>query len=174
MARDSRATCTSPTPATIASVRSRPDGSIFTVAGNGLAAFAATAGRLSPRHAEFPVGVAVDSAGKLYIADTGNHRIRRVDAAGNITTVAGTGTPGHSPDGTLARARPTRHAHLDRGRSGRCVYLSETGSNVVRRIVPGGVSEPSRATACGDTPATAGGVELEPGHAPGARNRLGR
>ena len=47
----------------------------------------------------FPADVAVDKAGNLYIADTGNHRIRRVDASGIITTIAGTGEPGFSGDG---------------------------------------------------------------------------
>ena len=44
-----------------------------------------------------PIGVAVDSAGNLYIADTGNNRIRKV-SNGVITTVAGNGTPGFSGD----------------------------------------------------------------------------
>jgi DNA-binding beta-propeller fold protein YncE len=41
-----------------------------------------------------PVGLALDSAGNLYIADQGNNRIRRVDTHGIITTFAGAGTPG--------------------------------------------------------------------------------
>lgn len=47
----------------------------------------------------FPTGVAVDAGGNLYIADLSNHRVRRVDSAGTITTVAGTGTRGSSGDG---------------------------------------------------------------------------
>src|SRR6185436_5871554 len=47
-----------------------------------------------------PYAIAVDAAGNLFIADTGAHRIRRVDAAtGIITTIAGKGTPGFSGDG---------------------------------------------------------------------------
>ena len=50
-----------------------------------------------------PLGIALDTRGNLYIADTDNHRIRRVDAiTGIITTVAGTGEPGFSGDGGLA------------------------------------------------------------------------
>jgi sugar lactone lactonase YvrE len=75
-------------------------GTITTVAGTGLGGFngdgiPATSARLAN-----PVGVAVDSAGNLIIADTLNHRIRRVDATtGVITTVAGNGIQGFSGDG---------------------------------------------------------------------------
>ena len=47
----------------------------------------------------FPTDVAVDGAGNLYIADAGNHRIRRVDPSGSITTIAGTGERGFAGDG---------------------------------------------------------------------------
>ena len=50
----------------------------------------------------FPADVAVDRAGNVYIADTGNHRIRRVDTSGIIATIAGTGEPGYGGDGGLA------------------------------------------------------------------------
>ena len=49
-----------------------------------------------------PSDVAVDGAGNLYIADTNNHPIRRVDTGGTITTIAGTGEEGYSGDGGLA------------------------------------------------------------------------
>ena len=47
----------------------------------------------------YPADVALDHDGNIYIADTGNHRIRRIDATGTITTIAGTGEPGYSGDG---------------------------------------------------------------------------
>ena len=52
-------------------------------------------------------GVAVDAAGNLYIADSDNRRIRKVDAGGTITTVAGNGTSGFSGDGGAATAATT-------------------------------------------------------------------
>ena len=67
-----------------------------TFAGDGLKAAAATLDR--------PHGVVVDGAGNLFIADTDNHRIRKVDRAGIITTVAGTGEEGFPSDGETATA----------------------------------------------------------------------
>ena len=70
-------------------------GTIITVAGTGTACTVQPCGDTGPADAAQlfnPGGVAVDAAGDLWIADQGNHRIRRVDAAGIITTVAGTGT----------------------------------------------------------------------------------
>ena len=49
----------------------------------------------------YPHDVAIDGWGSLYIADKNNHRIRRIDPSGIITTVAGNGTGGHGGDGGL-------------------------------------------------------------------------
>ena len=80
---------------------------ITTVAGTGLPGFngdgPATAAQLSN-----PVGVAVNTAGDLWIADQNNHRIRKVDAAGIITTVAGTGVAGFNADNIAADAAQLR------------------------------------------------------------------
>ena len=50
-----------------------------------------------------PQGIAIDNAGNLFVSDTLNHRVRKIDAGtGLITTVAGNGHPGHSGDGGKA------------------------------------------------------------------------
>ena len=75
-------------------------GIITTVAGDGTAGFAGDGGPGTEARLSQPCGVSVDGAGNVYIADSGNHRIRRVDGAtGIITTVAGNGTAGFSGDG---------------------------------------------------------------------------
>lgn len=57
-------------------------------------------------HVEFPRGIMVDSTGNVYIADTENHRVRKIDANGIITTIVGTGEPGFPTSGGLATVSP--------------------------------------------------------------------
>lgn len=99
-------------------------GIITTVAGNGTAAFAGDGALATAASLNSPSGVAVDAAGNLYIADSANNRIRRVDAvSGIITTVAGTGAAGFNGDGIAATG-----ASLDYPLS---VALSPSGNLVV-------------------------------------------
>ena len=76
--------------------------------------------------------------GSIYFTDAAFHVVRRVDANGTISTVAGTGEPGFSPDGTYAReARIDQPWGLAVDRGGR-VYFSDSFNNRVRRIEPDG------------------------------------
>jgi uncharacterized protein (TIGR03437 family) len=79
-------------------------GIITTVAGNGTVGYSGNGGPATSAALSGPVAVAVDGAGNLYICDTGNSSIRKVDTSGIITTVAGTGKPGNTADGGLATA----------------------------------------------------------------------
>ncbi len=89
-------------------------GAITTVAGNGVVGFSGDGGPAVNASLNDPTGVAVDSAGDLYIADAANDRIRKVDSNGMITTVVGTGAGGFAGDGGPATAAmldcPTRIA----------------------------------------------------------------
>ena len=113
-------------------------GTISTVAGNGLQGYSGDQGPATAARLNDPQGVAVDSAGKLYIADTGNNRVRTVAGNGAIATLAGNGLPGNSGDGgpaTLAQlANPTGIA-VDAAGS---VYVSDA-SAYVRKILFTGV-----------------------------------
>jgi hypothetical protein len=82
-----------------------------------------------------PGGVAVDAQGNLYISDSGNHRVRRVDAAtGIITTFAGTGTAGYSGDnGPPASAALDTPTGLTFDTFGN-LYISDTANNVIRKV----------------------------------------
>jgi uncharacterized protein (TIGR03437 family) len=78
------------------------NGNIGTLAGNGISGFSGDGLQAASAQLNGPQGVAVDSAGNVYIADTANNRVRRVAPNGVITTVAGTGAAGVSGDGGLA------------------------------------------------------------------------
>ena len=109
-------------------------GNISTVAGVGTNGFSGDGGAATSAQFSAPVGVAVDGSGNLYIADSGNDRIRKVDAStGNISTVAGTGTGGYSGDGgaaTSARLRPDNVAVDGSGN----IYIASTSNNRVRKV----------------------------------------
>jgi trimeric autotransporter adhesin len=79
-------------------------GLISTLAGKGKWGFSGDGGLATAARLLLPTGVAVDFADNLYIAETGNNRIRRITAAGIISTVVGNGTRGFSGDGDLATA----------------------------------------------------------------------
>ena len=96
-------------------------GIISTYAGTGTAGFLGDGGAATSARLSSPQAISLNSAGDLYIADTGNNRIRRVVAAsGTITTIAGTGTAGGTGDGGSATA-----ARLS---SPRGVTVSTTGA----------------------------------------------
>jgi uncharacterized protein (TIGR03437 family) len=79
-----------------------PTGTISTVAGSGLQGFGGDGGLATSAQLYYPQAVAVDSGGNLYIADTQNNRVRKVNTSGIISTVAGTGAFGYSGDGSWA------------------------------------------------------------------------
>jgi trimeric autotransporter adhesin len=81
-----------------------PSGMITTVAGNGSSGYSGDEGPAIQASLNNPLGVTVDGAGNLFIADYQNNRIRKVSADGTITTVAGTGVGGFSGDGGPATA----------------------------------------------------------------------
>ncbi len=115
-----------------------PEGIITTFAGSGEAGFSGDGGPATAARLSYPTGMAADAAGNLYVADTFNHRVRRIDPAGMITTIAGTGEAGFSGDGgpaTAARfAAPTGVAADAAGN----LYVADFFNHRVRRIAPDG------------------------------------
>jgi uncharacterized protein (TIGR03437 family) len=86
-----------------------------------------------------PQGLALDAVGALYIADTGHDRVLRVDGAGTVSTVAGTGSPGYTGDGDTSLALQLHGpAGLALDRDGN-LYLADTLNHRVRMLTPGGV-----------------------------------
>lgn len=110
------------------------DGRIRTLAGTGDAGDAGDGGPATQAQLNTPQGLAVDSAGRVYIADTLSHRVRRVDLDGTIRTVAGTGQAGYEGDG-----KPAISARLDLPTGlaigfGDALLIADTGNNVVRQV----------------------------------------
>jgi sugar lactone lactonase YvrE len=88
-------------------------GMITTIAGTGKAGFSGDGGPATTAEISFPYGLAVDASDNLYIADTDNHCIRKVNAkSGIITTVAGTGAQGFSGDGGPAAKATFYRPHV--------------------------------------------------------------
>ena len=118
-------------------------GMIATVAGSGACrtgsictgGFSGDGGRATSAELNFPGGVALDADDNLFIADTRNNRIRRVDhATGIITTVAGYGTADNSGDGGPAtNAELNRPQGLAVDKSGN-LFIADTGNNRIRRV----------------------------------------
>jgi hypothetical protein len=116
-----------------------PQGVVSVVAGiSGVAGYDGDGGPAISAHLSNPTGLGLDSVGNLYIADTMNNVIRKVDSNGVITTVAGNGTAGYSGDGSLAT-----NAQLDNpvgvlaDLAGN-LYIGDTYNNVVRKVSPSG------------------------------------
>ena len=125
------------------------DGTITTIAGRGVRGFSGDGGRATSARLNTPTGVAFDSRGNLYIADTLNHRVRKVNRAGTIATIAGsgalstvshgTGGFGFSGDGgpaVLAQLSIPEGVAVDsRGN----VYIADTGNDRIRKVDTKGI-----------------------------------
>jgi hypothetical protein len=111
-------------------------GIITTVAGNGFNGYSGDGAPATSAHLWVPQGVAVDSAGDLFIADGYNNRIREVSPSGIITTVAGNGSPGYSGDGGPAtNAKLTFPGGVAVDGAGN-VYFADPANHAIRRLQP--------------------------------------
>jgi uncharacterized protein (TIGR03437 family) len=117
-------------------IRKVSNGVITTVAGNGTAGYNGDSIPATSSELNNPYGVAVDAAGNLYIADSGNNRIRMV-SGGVITTVAGSGTQGFSGDnGPAASADLNDPLGVVMDTAGN-LYIGDTGNGRVRKVAGG-------------------------------------
>jgi trimeric autotransporter adhesin len=115
-----------------------PDGTITTIAGFGTPGFAGDGGQATQARLYLPQAVAVDGAGNVYVADTGNHRVRRIDPLGIITTIAGTGETGFAAgDGPAASTALSSPRGVAADAAGN-VYIADTGHNRIRKVFPSG------------------------------------
>lgn len=114
------------------------DGVISTWAGTGDGGHGGDGGPAIEAQLNHPSAIAMDGEGSLFIADFSNHRIRKITAAGVITTIAGTGDPKYNGDGIPATeaniGEPTGVAVSRDG----YVYVSDQVNDRIRVVTPGG------------------------------------
>lgn len=84
-----------------------------------------------------PYGLAIDAAGNMYVTEYNGHRIRRISTSGTVTTLAGSGAPGHA-DGTGAAASFDSPTGVAVDRHGN-VFVADYGNNRIRKVTPAGV-----------------------------------
>ena len=111
-------------------------GALTVVAGNGSQGFSGDGGAATAAMLNGPQGIVVGGDGSVYVADTGNQRVRRV-SGGTITTFAGTGTAGFSGDGGAASAAQLRRPTALAVDASGAVLVCDTGNQRVRRIAGG-------------------------------------
>lgn len=118
-----------------------PDGAINTVAGIGTPGAKGDGGAATSAQLASPRGLAVDNDGNLYIADSGNHRVRKVTSDGTIVLLAGSGAAGISGDGGLAvfaQLKSPSAVAMDNVGS---VYVADSSDYRIRKITADGMIE---------------------------------
>jgi type IX secretion system substrate protein/Big-like domain-containing protein/NHL repeat-containing protein len=138
-------------------------GIITTVAGTGFAGYSGDGAFASSSELNGPYGLALDASGNLYIADNGNYRIRKVNTAGYISTVAGTGTGGFSGDGFPATNAEIGHVNGIAVDTAGNLYIADYYNYCVRMVNTSGIIS---------TIAGTGGVVGEAGDGGPATNAL--
>ena len=114
-------------------------GVITTIAGTGEPGFGGDGGPAVQAQFTLPRGIATDSTGNLYIADTNNHQIRKVDAAGTISTIAGTGEPGFGGDGGPAVQAQLASPYSVAIDSAGNLFIADTNNHQIRKVDSAGV-----------------------------------
>jgi uncharacterized protein (TIGR03437 family) len=129
-----------------------PPSDFSNVAGTNVAGFSGDGGQAKFAQLNKPVGIAMDAAGNIYLADTNNSRIRKITTDGIITTIAGKGGGGYSGDGGTATSAVLNFPRSVAVSPNGTVYIADTGNHAIRVLTPtfpaiGGVSNAASGTA---------------------------
>lgn len=112
-------------------------GLISTVAGTGIVGFSGDKALANAAQLNSPQGITVDAYGNLFIADTGNQRIREVVAGtGIISTIAGNSTQGYSGDGGPSSRSVLNNPYATAVDASGNLYIADSGNGVIRKVLP--------------------------------------
>ncbi|HET6991208.1 MAG TPA: hypothetical protein VFJ43_07795, partial [Bacteroidia bacterium] len=114
-------------------------GNISTIAGTNLPGYNGDGGQAVSAELYNPEGVALDAIGNIYVADAANHRIRKIDLSGVITTVAGNGNGGNSGDGGQAVFAELNFPDAIAVDGAGNLYIADETSYCVRKVNTSGV-----------------------------------
>ncbi|MCW3123947.1 MAG: repeat containing protein, partial [Flavipsychrobacter sp.] len=116
-----------------------PGGIITTVAGNGFGGFGGDGGPATAANFYAPIGVGFDGLGNMYIADAANHRIRKINTLGIVSTIAGNGTASTTGDGGPSTASTVDYPNGLAVDANCNVYFTDWNGQRVRKITPAGI-----------------------------------
>jgi hypothetical protein len=114
-------------------------GIISTFAGTGISGFSGDGGPATAAQMATPTCAFMDGSGNMYIADELNNRVRKIDASGTITTIAGTGAPGFGGDGGPATAALLSYPYAVIKDATGNIYIADRSNNRIRKINPSGI-----------------------------------
>jgi sugar lactone lactonase YvrE len=115
-----------------------PAGIVSTFAGNGTAGHAGDGGSAAQAQLYYPLGVAVDAAGDVFIADSLNNAIRKVTPSGIISTVAGNFNEGYTGDGGAATKATLRGPSAVAVSATGSLFIADTFNHAIRKVYPNG------------------------------------
>lgn len=114
-------------------------GSISTIAGTGVPLFGGDGGAATAAYLNQPCGIVIDASGNIIFVDNGNKRVRKINGAGTISTIVGTGVTGYSGDGgqaTAAMITDPRGLALDAAGN---LFIADAGNQVIRKVNTSGI-----------------------------------
>ncbi len=114
-------------------------GIISTIAGTGVLGYSGDGAAAALAQLSYPYGVVVDAAGNVYISDNANHRIRKIDINGIISTIAGTGVAGYSGDGAAATLAQLNYPSGIAVDAAGTVYIADYFNHCICKINTGGI-----------------------------------
>ncbi len=114
-------------------------GIITTIAGNGQSDYLGDGQQATNASLNYPYGVAVDASGNLYIADSGNNCVRKVDSSGIITTIAGNGQSDYLGDGQQATNASLNNPWGVAVDASGNLYIADSGNSCVRKVDSSGI-----------------------------------